>query len=201
MPRVRSGIIACVLLAAHPAARAWAGENSLPTRLFLVKNSAPADAGRRRLTFTGQELLRSSIDIVGDPTSSGATMRVRLSDGDEQCFTFPASGWFPTGNVGFRYTNTTGPGVEGFVVIKKEALSGDFLLKLKLTGGGGPITVVPAAGLTGFDLNFAIGGGDQYCAGGPTPSGSAVTDQAYKVQHVAAPAACGVTSCAPGGAS
>ena len=180
---------------------AIAAQHTLPTRVFLVRNVAPgADRARRRIAFTARELMRSTIGIVGDPTVNGSTLRVQLADGPEQCFYFPASGWFPTGSVGFRYSSSGTPGVAGIVVMKKESLSGDFLLKFKFTGAGDPINLVPVPAAPDFNLNFTVNGGDEYCAGGATPSGSIDTDRAYKARGVLAPAACGVPSCPPASA-
>lgn len=48
-----------------------------------------------------------------------------------------------------------------------------------------------------LDLNFQIVGGEEYCAGGSTPPGSANNDNAYKVKKVPAPASCGVPAGTP----
>jgi hypothetical protein len=83
--------------------------------------------------------------------------------------------------------------------VKKEGFSGDFILKWKLIGGKGPIDVVPHAGSPSFAVDFKIGNGDEYCAGGPTPTGGSNTDAVYSVRSVPPPAACAIASCSPNG--
>jgi hypothetical protein len=174
-----------------------AAQHTLPTRRFQVRNPAASPAeGRRKIVFT-DEAQRSP--IPGDPTVSGATLRVSLGDADEQCFDLPASGWSSLGALGFKYHDVHGPGAAVSASIEKEVFSGDVILKWKLRGVKGTLDVVPQAGTPSFAVNFHIVGGDEYCAGGPTPSKGTSTDVVYDVSRVPAPPSCGVAACSPSG--
>ena len=177
-----------------------AAQHTLPTRRFQVRNPAASTAqGRRKIVFT-EEAQGSPVPLVGDPTVSGATLRVSLGDGDEQCFDFPASGWSSLGALGFKYHDVHGPGAAVNASIEKEVFSGDVILKWKLRGVKGTVDVVPQAGTPSFAVNFHILGGDEYCAGGPTPSKGTSTDAVYDVSGLLAPPMCGVAACSPSGA-
>jgi hypothetical protein len=171
---------------------ARAAEQTIPTRGLALKNPAPdGDPVKRRFTFKAKTAPGANT-LVGDPTVGGATLRLKLTDGAEQCFDLPAAGWGPVGTSGFRYKDFDGPGAVTAALIK-QSFNGLFFVKLRVSGRTGTFDVVPVEGNTGFDLNLAINGGDQYCAGGAT-TGTA-TDKAYKAKGVAAPASCGVPAC------
>ena len=177
---------------------ALAAEQTVPTRALALKNPAPdGDPVKRRLTFKSKTP-PGTTTVVGNPTIGGATLRVKLTDGTEQCFDLPAEGWAPIGTFGYRYKDFDGPGAVTAALIKR-SFNGTFLVKLRLSGRTGDFDVVPVVGNSGFDLNLALDGGDQYCAGGATGSGTA-TDKVYKVKAVGAPASCGVPACSPSGA-
>jgi hypothetical protein len=166
----------------------------LPTSVFVVKNPTPSSA--RRMVLFDEEDPHGSATIVGDPTVSGATLHVALGNGGDQCFELPASGWVRVSRSGsFRYRGTSGSGPAVTASIEKEEVGGDFVLKWKLTGTRGPIDIVPQPGSASFAINFALPNGDEYCAGGSTPPGSASTDKVYRVKGVAAPGGCAVTTC------
>jgi hypothetical protein len=192
--RVMTAVAALGLM----AVAAYAADQMKPTKLFFVTNPT-ADAAKRRLLFASKEGPGSSNTVVGDPTVSGAKVRVSLRGGAEQCFDMPASGWSAIGPLGFRYKDFDGPGAVTAASIKKTP-SGVFQIKLRISGRTGSLDVVPVAGATGFDANLTLGGGDDYCAGGATPQGATDTDRAYKVKGLPAPASCGVTACSPSGA-
>jgi len=174
-----------------------AAQHALPTGRFIVRNpGGSAVATKRKIIFT-EEAENSTIPLVGDPTVSGATLRVSLGNGDEQCFDLPASSWSSLGALGFKYHNVHGPGAAVNATIEKELFSGDVILKWKLRGAKGPIDVVPHAGTTSFGVNFHIGDGDEYCAGSSAPADATSTDVVYEVFGVPAPAACDVSACAP----
>src|SRR5262249_31177972 len=145
-----------------------------------------------RLAYAAMEI---PAELVGNPVTSGATFRVQLGSGGDQCFDLPAGGWRAIGDLGFKYTAPSGPGAVVAALIKNEAFSRDFILKVKAVGRTASIDVLPVPGTTSFATNFSIGGGDEYCSGGPTPPDSADTDKLYKVKRVPAPTACSVTAC------
>ena len=196
--RSRTVATALVALAAALGTGAWAADQVKPTKLFFVKDGGN-DPAKRRILFKSKEGPGSTNTVVGDPTQDGATLRVRLGSENAQCFQLPALGWASIGSLGFRYKDFDGPGAVTAASIKKTP-SGVFLVKLRVSGRTGPLDVVPQAGAASFDLNLTLGGGDSYCAGGPTPPGATNTDRAYKAKDVDAPAACGVTACSPSGA-
>jgi hypothetical protein len=191
--------IAIVAAVGLGAVAAYAADQTNPTKLFSITNPRTADPAKRRLLFTSKEGPDSANTVVGDPTLTGAKLRVSLRGGAAQCFDLPASNWSQIGPLGYRYKDFDGPGAVTAASIKKTP-SGIFLVKLRLSGRTGPLDVVPVAGATGFDTNLSLGDGDDYCAGGATPLGATDTDRAYKVKGVGAPASCGVAACSPSGA-
>jgi hypothetical protein len=190
--RRRAALIAVLI----PTA-AFAAQHVLPTGRFIVRNPGASTVQTKRKIIFTEEAENSAIPLVGDPTVSGATLRVSLGTGDEECFDLPASSWSTLGTLGFKYHNVHGPGAAVNATIEKELFSGDVILKWKLRGAKGPVDVVPHAGTTSFAVNFHIGNGDEYCAGGATPADGASTDVVYEVFGVPAPAACGVAACSP----
>jgi hypothetical protein len=195
-----AGSVVLAALLAVGARVTFAAQHTLPTTLFLVRNpSAGSDPTKRTVVFR-QEEKRSASGIVGDPTVSGATLRVSLAEGGDQCFDLPAFAWSRVGMLGFKYHNLGGPGAVTSAAIDKEEFTGDLILKWKLRGSHGPINVVPVPGNPGFAVNFQIGDGDDYCAGGATPSGGTTTDIVYQVRNLPPPPACGVAACSPSAA-
>jgi hypothetical protein len=175
---------------------AYAAEQTVPTKSLSLKNpAADGDPVKRRLTFKSKAPAGT---VVGNPTAGGAKLRLKLTDGAEQCFDLPAAGWTAIGSYGYRYKDFDGPGAVTAALVKR-SFNGDFLVKLRLSGRTGPLDVVPVAGNSGFDVNLTLDGGDEYCAGGATGTGKA-TDKFYKVKSVGAPASCGVPACSPSGA-
>src|SRR2546427_622265 len=77
----------------------------------------------------------------------------------------------------------------------KQTPAGLFLLKIRLAGQNGQLDIVPASGTTDMNLNLSFVGGDEYCAGGPTPPDAQNTDKIYKVKKLPAPASCAVAAC------
>jgi len=193
----RAALIAVLLM---PTGATFAVQHTLPSKRFLVRNPGASSAQtKRKIVFTEEEE-HSASAIVGDPTVSGATLRVSLGDGNEQCFDLPASAWSSLGPLGFKYHDVHGPGAAVHASIDKEVFTGDLILKWELRGAKGPLDVVPQAGTPSFAVNFRIGNGDEYCAGGPTPADSKDTDASYLVSDLPAPPTCGVAACSPIGA-
>lgn len=198
--RNRATVSALIIMTVTHTGATLAAEHTLPTKRFSVRNPGASSLQvQRKIDFT-EEAQRSTIPLVGDPTVGGVKLGVSLGNGDEQCFELPASGWSSLGPLGFKYHNVIGPGAAVNATIEKELFSGDVILKWKLRGAKGPIDVVPHAGIPSFAVNFHISGGDQYCAGGLTPSNGTSTEVSYEASQVPAPATCGVPACSPGGA-
>jgi hypothetical protein len=170
----------------------------MPTQRLFLRNPDPGgDATKRRMSFKAKHGPEIPNTVVGDPTLTGATLHVKLASGADQCFDLPAAGWSPIGPLGFRYIDFDGPGAVTNLSIKRGP-SGVFAIKMSLSGRLGPLDIIPAVGQAGFDLNFAVVGGDEYCAGGSTPLDGTSTDKVYKANNVVAPGFCGIAACPPG---
>jgi hypothetical protein len=177
--------------------RAAAVQQMEPTTEFRLTNSV--NMSRSRLTYIGGK--NNTNTVVGDPRVSGATFRVKLTDGDEQCVDLPAQYWFPAegvgGVLGFHYINNSGPpgNPAVFAFIKREH-AGPFNLRVKLVGRRGPLDVVPQP-TAQFATIFQLGTGDEYCSGGKDvfPERLTITDKIYNARHVPAPAACAEITC------
>jgi hypothetical protein len=144
---------------------------------FQVKNSI-GDPTRRRVTASGQE--RGSANTVeGDPTVSGATLRIIANGGtdSDQTLTLPAVGWAARPG-GFQYSNRLGGGTVRGARFKKTA-SGTFQIRIDVRGNPGPLDVVPPSPGTSGGFILTIGDGDSYCVGfGETAGGTAQKDDA-----------------------
>src|SRR5262249_42627896 len=160
-------------------------QHMVPTKILSIRNPG-GDVSRRRLVYVGVDGPGSATTVVGNPTTGGAKLRVHLASGGDQCFDLPATGWQALGSVGFKYRAPGGPGAVVAALLKQTAFAGTFIVKTKAVGRTGSIDVLPMPGTASFATSFAIGGGDEYCSGGPTPPGSPDTDKLYKVKRVAA---------------
>jgi hypothetical protein len=182
---------------------AYAAQQTVAGKLIFVKNPKATDASKRTIVYFAKEL-SSNETVVGDPTVSGAKLKVKL-DGNTQCFAMPASGWTPISTIGFKYKDATGangPVKTAFIKLTK---GGVFLNKAVILGKFGPgpqphITVVPPNPGVEADTNFSIGGGDQYCAAFPGATANPNDDKGYKVKDTPDPGTCAVSACSPSGA-
>lgn len=164
-----------------------------PTKLILAKDP-PAGPTKRKIVWKVKEAA-STNTVVGNPVASGATLRVKLTPGGEQCFDLPASGWSPISTLGYKYKDpnlTNGP-VK--VALIKKTPSGVFLIKAIVKGLTGGISIVPGNPTTSYATNLALGGGDEYCSGSgtatPNPNGATT----FKVVNDTAPGSCTVAAC------
>jgi hypothetical protein len=179
---------------------AFAADQLVPAKILLVKDKA-GDPTKRKIAFKVKQNA-SAATVVGDPTVSGATLRVALTPGGDQCFSLPASGWTPISTIGFKYKDPTlanGPVKVGSI---KKTPAGVFLIKAILKGSGATsIDVLPGNPTTSYATNLALGGGDSYCAGTGTATPNPNDEKTFKVVNDTAPASCAVTACAsPSGA-
>jgi len=170
-----------------------------PTKTLLVKNP-PAGATKRKVLWKVRETA-STNTVSGDPTVGGATLRVALTPGGDQCFDLPAANWSPVGSLGFKYEDADlSEGAVKVAMIKKSN-AGTFLLKALLKGNGSEtISVVPGNPTASYALNFAIDGGDEYCSATGTATPKQNDDKTFKVVNDTTPAACPVAACSPSGA-
>jgi len=173
-----------------------------PTKTLLVKNP-PAGAQKRKILWKVKEPA-SGNTVTGNPnlvTNGGATLRVSLTPGGDQCFVLPTGNWSPVGSIGFKYRDADlSEGAVKVAFIKKTA-SGNFLIKALLKGSGPqPINVVPGNPTTSYAVNLKINSGDAYCSA--TGNGLAKVNSAttYKVKNDVTPAACPITACSASGA-
>jgi hypothetical protein len=173
-----------------------------PTKTILVKNP-PAGATKRKILWKVKENA-SSNTVTGDPTNlvtGGATLRVALTPGGDQCFDLPAGNWSPISSIGFKYKDADlSEGAVKVAQIKKTP-SGNFLIKALLKGSGPQgITVVPGNPTTTYAVNLKIGNGDAYCSG----TGAAVPDPntatTFKAKNDTTPATCSIDACSVSGA-
>ncbi len=173
-----------------------AAQQFKPTQVFYSKNPGPTgDMLGRKILFKSKEGPGSANTITGTPITSGAKLHVTLGNGSDQCFDLPAAGWSAIATLGFKYNGfNQGAGAVTSASIKKTP-AGLFLMKIRLAGANGQLDVIPQAGTTDFNLNLSMGGGDEYCAGGPTPADATNSDKVYKVKKVPTPVACGATAC------
>jgi len=174
-----------------------AADQFIPTITFYAKNPGPTGSMlKRKILFKSKDDQANT--VTGNPILNGAKLRLKLGN-NEQCFVMPAAGWSPISNIGFKYKGFGEPGAVTVASIKRGAV-GVFFLKLRLAGANGELDIVPQAGTSDLEINLSMGGGDSYCAGGPTPSNAINTDKLYKVKGEAAPSSCGVPACSPSGA-
>jgi hypothetical protein len=178
-----------------------AADQLVPAKILLVKNP-PSGATKRELVYKVKENA-SAATVVGDPTSGGATLHVVLTQGGDQCFVMPASGWTPISTIGFKYKDATLANGPVKVASIKKTPSGNFLVKAVLKGSGATqITVVPGDPTATYGTNFTLGGGDSYCSGTSTATPNPNDDKTFKVVNDTAPASCTVSACvgSPSGA-
>jgi hypothetical protein len=165
-----------------------------PGKLLLVKDPKPGDPSKRKVVYKVKEQVSTST-IVGNPTTSGATIKIKL-DANTDCYDMPASGWSATSTIGFKYKDRWGTYGPVSAASIKKTRSGTFLIKVKILGRNGLITVVPPNPGIQADTNFSLGGGDEYCStfGGTIGPNDAKT---FKAKNALAPLGCDVTACSP----
>jgi hypothetical protein len=175
---------------------AFAADQLVPAKILLVKVK-PGDPTNRKISLKVKENA-SAATVVGDPTVEGATLRVALTPGGDQCFSLPALGWSPISTIGFKYndpTLTNGPIKVGSI---KKTPAGVFLIKVIMKGNGPTlINIVPGDPTTSYATNLALGGGDSYCAGTGTAIPNPNDENNFRVVNDTPPGSCAVAACAP----
>jgi hypothetical protein len=173
-----------------------------PTKSLLVKNP-PAGPTKRRIVWKVREAA-SSNTVTGNPnlvTSGGATLRVALTPGGDQCFTLPTGNWTPIGTVGFKYKDTDLSEGAVKVLIIKKAGNGTFLIRAVIKAGGTqPVNVTPGNPTASYALNLKIGDGDAYCSATDIAAPQVNSATTFKVKNDGTPAVCPLAACSPSGA-
>jgi hypothetical protein len=153
-------------------------------------------SGARKVLWKVKEAA-SAATVTGDPTADGATLRLQLVPGGDQCVTMPAAGWSAVSSLGFKYHDPAlADGPVKVALIKKTA-SGTFLVKALLKNGGPtPIAVTPGNPTATYATNLTLGAGDDYCGGtaGATPNPN--NAKTFHVSNDGAPAGC-IAPCGP----
>jgi hypothetical protein len=197
-----------VLTAAVPPCPPHAGAASqqILGKKLLVRNPTGAEQ-RRTLVALGRESATDVPAIVGDPTVSGALLRVTLNGATSTggAFLLDAAGWSAS-NAGFTYSGPTGPdGDPVRRVVLKRTPAGTALLKVVIRGSVGtqPVDLVPPNPGTDAAVTLAInGGGDTYCVSlGGAAGGTSGPDTAsvWRIRDALAQPGCPLACCALGG--
>jgi hypothetical protein len=161
---------------------------------FQIRDPSGAEANRKVLALAKETSTDVGTGIVGDPTATGATLRVIANgmNGSQQSYVLDASGWSPAGSIGFKYSGPTG--VDGDPVKKvllKRTPGGTAFLKALIKGNTGTqsLDVVPPTAGTDGGVVLEIHGGGVYCAAFGGPAGGTEThDTAQTWQVVVATA-------------
>jgi hypothetical protein len=184
--------LACAILAAS-ASGVTAADHSVLGRTLLVRSKG---AEPTRLVKVVAKEPATDVAAISDPTTSGATLKVYATGGSpaEQDFELPAGGWSAVSG-GFRYRAPVGAAAPVSLVLIKRTPSGVALIRAKLSGSVGTLSldvVPPNAGDTG-GIELGVTGGDRYCVGfGGAAGGTEKADSAslWKVVRPTSEAAC-----------
>jgi hypothetical protein len=141
----------------------------------LLLNNPPS--GNKKIVYLSKNTTGT---VVGDPVANGASFNIDIGGDGQQCVTLPASGWTAT-PVGFKYKDPQLANGPVKVALIKQTPSGNFLLKVIAKGSG--ITVVPGEPTTGYNTNFSINGGDEYCASDGSAVPTKDTDKKFLVKN------------------
>jgi hypothetical protein len=166
------------------------GQREGPARILgkkLIVRDPTGDESRRTVVALGKE---TSTDmgplILGDPTVSGATLRIVTvgTTPADQTYALDASGWQPLGAYGYLYRGPTGGDGDPVQRVRiKRTPRGVGLLQVMLRGGLGTQSldiVPPNLGDEGA-LALTVNGGGTYCVGfGGTAGGIEVDDSATR---------------------
>ena len=186
--------------------QAHAASQQILGKKLLVRNPTGAEQ-RRTLVALGRESATDVPAIVGDPTVSGALLRVTLNGATSTggAFLLDAAGWSAS-SAGFTYSGPTGAdGDPVRRVVLKRTPAGTSLLKVVIKGSVGtqPVDLVPPNPGTDAAVTLAInGGGDTYCVSlGGAAGGTSGPDTAslWRIRNAVAEPGCPLACCALGG--
>ena len=166
---------------------ALAAQHQVPTKILLVKNPP---SGVRKVLWKVKET-GSAATVAGDPTADGATLRIQLTTGGDQCVSMPSSGWSAVGSLGFKYKDAVLANGPVKVALIKKTASGTLLIKALLKNGGATsISVAPDDPTTSYATNLTLGTGDDYCGGTASATPNPNDATTFKVANDGAPAGC-----------
>jgi len=166
---------------------ALAAQHQVPTKILLVKNPP---SGVRKVLWKVKET-GSAATVAGDPTADGATLRIQLTTGGDQCVSMPSSGWSAVGSLGFKYKDAVLANGPVKVALIKKSASGTLLIKALLKNGGATsISVAPDDPTTSYATNLTLGTGDDYCGGTASATPDPNDATTFKVANDGAPAGC-----------
>jgi len=171
-------------------------QETVATHIFLVKNPDPADATGRKVLWLVKEAAGNTNMVNGNPIANGATLNLKL-DANTQCFQMPSSGWSNIDGIGFKYVDPMGANGPVKKAEIKRTPGGVFQVKVIISGKNGAVNIIPPGPGTEADMNFHLGGGDQYCgstAGGMLNPNDATT---FKAKDSGAPANCAALGTCP----
>ena len=169
-------------------------QETVATHIFLVKN--PGDPTSRKVLWLVKENAGNPNMLTGNPTAGGATLNLKL-DAVTQCFNMPFGGWSNVGGMGFKYSDPMGANGPVKKAQIKRTPGGVFQVKVIISGKNGAVNIIPPGPGTEADMNFHLGGGDQYCgstAGGMLNPNDATT---FKAKDSGAPANCAALGTCP----
>jgi hypothetical protein len=196
---MRRALVVCTTALLASAGIALASQQLVPAKIVLVKNP-PAGAAKRKIIVKVKENA-SAATVAGDPTINGATLRVLLSPGGDQCFTMPAPGWTAISTLGYKYKDAALANGAVKVASIKKTPSGVFLVKAIIQGKGAEqINVLPGNPTNSYGTNLTLGGGDDYCTGTGTATPNPNDDKTFKVVNDTAPSSC-IAACGGGSPS
>ena len=191
MSIVSSWTLAVVMLSQLLLLPAFAAQQLVTTKTMLVKNPP---SGARKVLWKVKE---TAATVMGNPiTEGGATLRIQLTPGGDQCVTMPASGWSAISTIGFKYKDATLTNGPVKVAQIKKTPSGTFLVKALLKNGGpASIAVTPGNPTASYATNFTLGTGDEYCGGTGTATPNPNDANTFKVSNDGAPSVSCIASC------
>jgi len=184
-------------LVGFSSALAFAAQQTHGGKLLLVKNPKAGDTTKRKIVYKVKEVA-STNTVVGDPTAHGAKLKITLNS-NWDCYELPASGWSGISTLGFNYKDPKGAYGPVAVASIKKTPSGNFMIKAKISGKNGPVSVIPPNPGTAGHTNLSLGTGDEYCT---TFGGTIAPNNAklFKAKNAPAPQGCTVNACSPSGA-
>ena len=169
----------------------------LPLQLLLVRNGSSASA--RKVLYKARSRPHGPNFIDGDPTVIGASLRVQVNGGGEQCFYMPAAGWARNGR---RWKYVDKSGTYGPVKLARLQQAGNGTIQNKVVADGqhGAINVVPPNPGSIANTNFWVPGGSQYCAWTQGATIRPNDSRTFRARDANAPPTCYVPACSPSGA-
>lgn len=188
-------VLALTLLAAGVAS---AADRQILGRKLFVKDVAGVEPGRVVIGL-GRETATDIPALVGDPTSTGATLHVVANGAaaSNETYALPAAGWTATA-TGFRYAGPiAGEPVRRVLLRRTEG--GLALLKAVLKGsvGTNDLDVVPPNPGDDGGLVLEITAGDRYCVSfGNAAGGTELEDTGtqWKLLNATSESGCAATT-------